>query len=84
MVRESIKTHGLIELLHNCGMSALEMGESFNESQVAIILSSEGIRTWADFQKAINEYAEDITGVMYQVSPGTTAPGDPGGDPGTK
>ena len=46
MVRDSIKTRGLIELLHNFGVSVLEMGESFNESQVDIILSKkEGIRT---------------------------------------
>ena len=84
MVRESIKTHGLIELLHNFGMSVLEMGESFSECQVAIILSSEGIGTWADFQKAIDDYAQDITGVMDQVSLGTADPGDLGGDPGKR
>ena len=83
MVRDSIKTDALIEPLHNFGVDVLEMEDSFNESQVDIILSNQdGIRTWENFQKAINEYAEDITGVMDEVSPGTADLGEPGGDPG--
>ena len=84
MVRDSIKTHALIGILHNFGVGVLEIGESFDECKVGIILSREGIRTWADFQKAIDDYAQDITGVMDQVSLGTADPGDPGGDPGKR
>ena len=66
MVRDSIKTHGLIELLYNFGVGVLEMGESLDECKVGIILSRSGISNWEDFQRVINEYAEDITGVMHE------------------
>lgn len=70
---DTIKTHTLIEILHNFGMSVLEMGESFNESQVAIILSrQEGIHTWVDFQKTINEYERILRALGIKGDPGAT------------